>query len=70
MNVWMAVNDGIWSYGEPIRGMIRRPLAEVEPRPSGWTWTIFNYETDETKAGCTEKFHEAIEAAERARGIE
>lgn len=72
---WLRINENEWTFGVPVRGVIRDVLAEVyfdEERKPGWVWRL-NKRIGKDRApvhrGACSYFHDAIEAAETALGI-
>ena len=61
---WQKIEDNVWWFGEPIRGIIRKPLAVVQLGRIQYEWHI------EKSFGYATSFIKAMEAAEKALGIQ
>jgi hypothetical protein len=64
---WQFIGDDQWIFGEKIRGLVRRRIAEVyfdedldDPR-GGWVWMTWS---TEAKRGNSYTLEEAVECCE------
>ncbi len=71
MPEWQRIREDEWAFGEKVRGLVRRRLAEVyfdEERNPSWIWFAFIRQTFE--GGSENTLQDAVAAAETCLGIE
>lgn len=63
---WQHQGDNDWVFGPMVRGVVRKPVAEVYFNDGLWVWFL---SADRTERGKELNFAWAVEAAEKALGI-
>lgn len=76
---WQLVAEDQWIYGIKIRGLVRRPKAEVyfdgEAKDYGWRWLVYDVPEDPDKMrrivdrGTAMNLYSAVASAEEVLGL-
>lgn len=68
---WQHLGDNDWVFGFKVRGVVRKRFAEVYyDEDKGWVWMAYDAGGSMCNRGVADKMCWAIEAAEKALGVQ